>query len=480
MMGRHRANLVVAISISVLIAGGLLTYLWWPHHASVAWGRATTLRGAPGVNLGSSADLYSLSCSSPGDCSAVGSYSVKVNHNRAIIVNERRGQWGKVEVLPGLSAREEGLNTGASVVSCSSPGDCSAGGTYAVGDNQLLLFVANESDGVWGRVQKVRGVSTLGTGYFAYLSTISCASPGDCSAGGGNSGANGARAFVVSEVRGSWGPFELVAGPSTRAMEGSGISSMSCSAPGDCSAVGTEQKGSVPLPAFAVSETNGVWGRAKVIPGLAALSPGGSDYTISLSCAAVGSCGASGTFRAQTGVTQSFLVDETHGVWGRAFDIPGIVALDGRHLEQLHSISCGAPGDCVAGGSYGTGSYQRAFLVSEVRGRWGMAMPISGLSALNRGHFTSVVDISCGSAGNCGVIGSYTGKGGYVQSFALNETSGAWGGVTEVGASSFPGAIGAQVNAISCNASSNCAIVGVVFGSKSSGAIFVQSTRPTP
>ena len=152
MMGRHRANLVVAISISVLIAGGLLTYLWWPHHASVAWGRATTLRGAPGVNLGSSADLYSLSCSSPGDCSAVGSYSVKVNHNRAIIVNERRGQWGKVEVLPGLSAREERLNTGASVVSCSAPGDCSAGGTYAVGDNQLLPFVANESDGVWGRL----------------------------------------------------------------------------------------------------------------------------------------------------------------------------------------------------------------------------------------------------------------------------------------------------------------------------------------
>jgi hypothetical protein len=106
-------------------------------------------------------------------------------------------------------------------------------------------------------------------------------------------------------------------------------------------------------------------------------------------------------------------------------------------------------------------------------------MLISRLAALNQGHFTSVADISCSSASNCGVIGTYSGKEGYVQSFALNEMNGAWGGATEVGASSFSGAVGAQANAISCNSSRSCAVVGVVFSSMSNDSLFVQSTEPT-
>lgn len=479
MIGRHRVKLVVAICIAVLIVGGLLAYLLPSNQASVAWSRPTKLRNASAVDLGGGGNLYSLSCASPGNCSAVGSYLVKQNHNRAIVVDEKNGLWGKVEVLPGLAARDEGINTGAFVVSCTSPGNCSAGGTYSVGRNQLHIFVANERDGVWGRALTVPGASVLETGDFAYLSTISCASPGNCSAGGEFASAGGSRAFVVDEVRGAWGQIKPVSSTPAYSMEGSNLLSISCSSPGDCSAVGTNQKGLNGLPSFAVDETNGVWGHAEGIPGLAALSPGGSDYEISLSCASVGSCGARGTYRAETGVTQSFLVDETHGVWRRAFNIPGIVALDGRHIEQLNSISCGSPGDCSAGGAYGNGSHEQAFLVNEVNDRWGAPMLISGLAALNQGHFTSVEDISCSSAGNCGVIGTYSGKEGFVQSFALNETSGAWGGATEVGASSFSGAVGAQANAISCNSSSSCAVVGVVFSSMSNDSLFVQSNEPT-
>jgi hypothetical protein len=479
MIGLHRVKLVVAICIAVLVVGGLLAYLLSSNQASVAWGRATEVRGASTVDLGSGANLYSLSCPSSGNCSAVGSYLVKQNHNRAIVVDEKNGKWGKVEALPGLTARDEGLNTGAFDVSCASPGNCSAGGTHSAGRNQLLIFVANERDGVWGRALTIPGDSALETGDFAYLSTISCASPGNCSAGGEFAGADGSRAFVLDEVRGAWGEIEPVSGTPPYGMVGSNISSISCSSPGDCSAAGTNLKGPNGLPSFVVDETNGVWGRAKEIPGLAALSPGGSDYEISLSCASVGSCGARGTYRAETGVTQSFLVDETHGVWGRAFNIPGIVALDGRHIEQLTSISCGSPGDCSAGGAYGNGSHERAFLVTEVNGHWGTPMLIPGLAALNQGHFTSVADISCSSAGNCGVIGTYSGKGGYVQSFAMTEVSGTWGVATEVGASSFPGTVGAQANDISCNSSSSCTIVGVIFSSMSNDSLFVQSTEPT-
>ena len=479
MVDRHRVQLVVAFCTAVLIVGGVLAYRSSNNQAGAVWGRATTLRAVPGVALGSGAYLYSLSCASRGNCSAVGSYSIKQNHHRAIVVNERDGQWGKVEALPGLTARDDGLNTGAFVVSCASPGNCSAGGTYSLGRSQLLIFVANERDGVWGRAVTIRNVRAIETGDFADLSTISCASPGNCSAGGEFYGAYSARAFVLDEVGGKWGGIEPVTGTSTYAMEGSTVSSISCSAPGDCSVVGTTQKGSNGQPPFTLDETNGVWGHPEVVPGLAALSSGGTDFVISLSCASVGNCGARGTYRAQSGVTQSYLVDETHGEWGRAFGIPGMVALDGRHIEQLNAISCGSPGNCSAGGSYGNGSHEQAFLVNEVNGRWGTPMLISGLAALNQGHFTSVTDISCSSAGNCGAIGTYSGAQGYVQAFALNETGGTWGGATEVGAPSFPAVVGAHASVISCTASSSCAIVGVVFHSMSEDSLFVQSTEPT-
>lgn len=475
---RHTRLIVIAV-IAVFVVGGLLAYRLTSNRVNVAWGEAVTMHGAPTVHLGGGANLYSLSCASPGNCSAVGSYLVKENHNRAIVVNERRGRWGNVEALTGLTSRDDGLNTGTFAVSCASPGYCSAGGTYSMGRNQLLIFVANERDGVWGRTRAIPGVRALETGYYADLSTISCASPGNCSAGGDVDTANGARAFVLDQVGGSWGVPDLISGVGSYRMAGSRISSISCSAPGDCSAVGTTQKSPPGSSAFTVAETNGVWGGAAAIPGLAALSPGGSAYEVSLSCATVGSCGARGTYRSQTGVTQSFLADETHGVWGRAFDIPGIVALDGHHIEQLNTISCGSPGNCSAGGSYGNGSHERAFLVSEVRGHWGTPTLVAGLASLNQGAFTAVTDISCSSAGTCGVVGSYSGTGGYVQTFALNEVRGAWGAATEIGASSVPGAIGAQATAISCNSPRGCAVVGVAFKSMLGGALFAQSTRAT-
>ena len=450
-MGNLRCSrLVVVFGIAVfaVVGGNSIARLMGSNQTNVKWGRAAQLRGATRIELGRDANLYALSCSAPGTCSAVGSYAVRPNHNRAIVVNELDGRWGKVEALPGLRAVDDGLNTGAYVVSCVARGNCGAGGTYSVSPNELLVFVVEEHDGVWGRAVTVPGVRVDETGGFADLATMSCASVGTCSAGGEVAGSNGARAFIVNEVRGTWGAIHPIASTPSYSMRGSTITSISCPSIGDCSAVGTGQKQPYDTPPFSVSESHGVWGRPEEVPGLAALSPGGSDYEISLSCASVGSCSARGTYRARTGVTQSFLVGETRGVWGRAFDVPGIVALDGRHLEQLNAISCGSPGNCSAGGAYGTGSHEQAFLVNEANGRWGDPMSIPGLATLNQGPFTSITDVSCSAAGTCGAIGTYGGPHGYVQAFALNESRGTWGDAVRIGTSASPHSVGASGNGL--------------------------------
>jgi beta-lactam-binding protein with PASTA domain len=44
----------------------------------------------------------------------------------------------------------------------------------------------------------------------------------------------------------------------------------------------------------------------------------------------------------------------------------------------VDSVSCGAAGDCAAGGTYidGSGSDSRAFVVSETSGSWGNAIDV--------------------------------------------------------------------------------------------------------
>src|ERR1700761_8016161 len=63
--------------------------------------------------------------------------------------------WGKAQVVPGLAAlTDPGGSSGLNAMSCSSPGNCGAGGYYQYDahccgyDNQA--FVVNEVNGVWG------------------------------------------------------------------------------------------------------------------------------------------------------------------------------------------------------------------------------------------------------------------------------------------------------------------------------------------
>jgi hypothetical protein len=87
------------------------------------------------------------------------------------------------------------------------------------------------------------------------------------------------------------------------------------------------------------------------------------------------------------------------------------------------SLSCGAAGDCAAGGDYvdGSSNYQE-FVVVERNGRWGKATGVPGLGALNAGVVAEVDGVSCGSAGNCAAGGSYTEGLVTVQGFVVSRS----------------------------------------------------------
>src|SRR5262249_36106397 len=148
------------------------------------------------------------------------------------------------------------------------------------------------------------------------------------------------------------------------------------------------------------------WGKAKEVPGTAALNQGGAASIASVSCASAGNCGAGGYYKDSSGGIQAFVVNEVNGAWGKAKEVPGTATLDPSAEAFIASVSCASAGNCSAGGEYTDSSFGfQAFVVSEVNGVWGKAKEVA--AALNPGRTAAINSVSCASAGNCSAGGYY-------------------------------------------------------------------------
>jgi hypothetical protein len=445
----------------------------------VQWGFATEIRGLPTHNYLFGSQLFSVSCAAAGNCSAGGNYALSAQRSQAFVVNETNGVWGAAQRVPGLSNGEAGQNTEVYTLSCPSAGNCSAGGSYALSATETYVFVVNERGGRWGRAMKVRSSALIGTGDGSFLTSISCASAGNCAAGGflpvidapADSGA-----FVVNETKGVWGEAQELKGPATFEGGAAGVDSISCAAPGNCSAGGSFPVSAKTYlePSFVVNETNGVWGRVQMVAGLKKLNFGESELR-SMSCGAPGNCSAVGQFQQKGGATRAYIVSESNGVWGKAILVPGLDALNGRHVSSLTTVSCSSEGNCTAGGSYGLNDHQVAFTVTEKKGTWGSAALVPGLDTLNKGSATYVQSVSCPTKGNCGAIGTFSNTKGNPQNFVVNESHGVWGAASAVRPVKSLKAIGTGVLSISCATSSNCSAVGGFSAIGNNGALVVTT-----
>ncbi len=241
---------------------------------------------------------------------------------QAFVVTQTNGSWGRAQQVPGLAARNTGGNATIESVSCASAGNCSAGGWYTESSAGEQAFVVTQTNGSWGRAQPVPGVAALKTGGMAAIGSVSCASAGNCSASGDYSG-RGAGAFVVSEEHGIWGRAQQVRGLARLGLP-AGISSLSCGSAGNCSAGGDDGVGGCCRGrAFVLSQVHGTWGRARPVPGLARFAASGIN---DVSCGSAGSCTAVGGFGRRDdpppGPGYPFVVNCKDGIWGHYQTLP--------------------------------------------------------------------------------------------------------------------------------------------------------------
>ena len=432
------------------------------------WGTAIKVPGLAALNKGGAsgpdAEIGSVSCASAGNCAVGGSYTDQLGQGQAFVATERYGRWGMATGVPGLGALNAGGHAYVYQVSCASAGNCAAGGDYRDGGHHQQGFVVSEKNGVWGHAIEVPGLGALNAGA-ARVSSVSCGSAGNCMAGGDYTDGDGSgHGFVVSEKNGVWGQVIGVPGLGARNKSGdAAVSSVSCGSAGNCMAGGDYTDGDGSGHGFVVSEKNGVWGQVIGVPGLGARNKSGDAAVSSVSCGSAGNCMAGGDYTDGGGSGQGFVVSEKNGVWGQAIKVPGLGALNAGFNAAVDSVSCASAGNCTASGDYGE-PYGSGFVVSEKNGIWGRAIEVPGLGALHksRQEFPGVVLVSCGSPGNCAVGGLYANGGGNYQGFIAVAKNGVWGRAIEMpGLAALNKDGGAYVSEVSCAPAGSCAAGGL-------------------
>src|SRR5690242_12399718 len=80
--------------------------------------------------------------------------------------------WGTARGVPGTAALNQGGVAEADSVSCASAGNCSAGGSYRDSSGNSQAFVVNRVNGSWHKAIEVPGIAALNQGGIAEIRSV--------------------------------------------------------------------------------------------------------------------------------------------------------------------------------------------------------------------------------------------------------------------------------------------------------------------
>ena len=396
--------------------------------------------------------LLSLACPAAGKCEAVG----RAGEQHVVRAGENGRQWTLAELgLPANAAPiklPKGPFPSLESVSCSSSGNCGAVGHYAAADHTTHALLFGEDAGTWGAATDVPLPPDASTTFpppesesFAggFLSFVSCPSDGNCSTVGSYTRTPTASAYpwIFDETGGHWSPagvgLQLPAGAATtvdsRGGGGSpflGFSGLSCSSAGNCTAVGGYVDRHSDFQGVIFAEHDGTWSRGVKAP----VPAGAGNYTDAMelvnplnavSCATASDCAAIGSFvksgvKGDSETPHALLLAEHQGEWkASAISLPRRAGASGG--VYLNSVSCPASGNCVAVGYYASHGKTHGLVVRERGGKWARATNAAvpkGAAPASRSH-TFLNSVSCTSASSCTAGGYYNDRSGTTQGLLL-------------------------------------------------------------
>lgn len=262
------------------------------------------------------------------------------------------------------------------------------------------------------------------------LNGLGCGSPGNCTAVGGYYDTlNHGQAVAWTETGGHWADGVTLRPPKNARKNafdfygaGGGITSLSCPAVGDCTAVGDYLDSVGNQRGVLFTEHNGQWshGAEAVMPSdrfdPTARTGNGRGYASvpAVSCVSAGNCVAIGYYLNEHGAVKSVIFVESGGSWGTAKLVnPPSGALTGDYMyTELDAISCSSDGTCTAVGSYVDSSGNQQGWVITIRSgsvltSAELPMP-TGPEITDPNPAPQFTSISCVDATDCGAVGNYT------------------------------------------------------------------------
>ncbi len=433
--------------------------------------------------------LESVSCTSTGNCSAVGSYYSGASGQQGLLLTETAGTWGTgVELaLPGDAHADP--STVLDQIACSSAGNCTAIGTY---NDSTKAVMVTEADGSWGAGVAPALPANAHVPNASALSSVSCTTDGTCVAVGAyEDNAQNSQPVIWTETAGPWGTGVEVSLPADAATgeQSAELDSVSCPSPGNCSAFGSYIDGSGGDELLLMTETAGSWAPPveAQLPANAA-TPHSYANLLAISCASAGNCSAVGGYcaigkcgkfnnKASGGAgNRGLAFTETAGQWGRGVEVrlPADALATGP-MQYIDSISCTAPGDCTAAGAYNAWNHgrdgTRLVLLTEIEGKWSKGVaPTLPTNADAHQETLPITTVSCVAPGDCAVSGSYwqhAAKSDLLQGLLLFQKDGVWATGAEA---ALPADAVAKFQeawvTVSCTALTHCAAVGSYTGKK--------------
>jgi hypothetical protein len=196
---------------------------------------------------------------------SVASVAVAGRPARAAVAGASSGRAFRLN-LPLNSAGIPDADAGA--LSCSSFGNCVAGGGYEDKSGNFDPMVVIDNSGRWSRGVELKLPDDAPASVFATAASVSCTRTGDCVAAGSypEPTANFGRAFAAAEAAGTWHQATELKLPSGAAWPPQAqVSAVSCRALGSCLAVGDYLDSMQNVQAMMLTESNGSWHRATEI-----------------------------------------------------------------------------------------------------------------------------------------------------------------------------------------------------------------------
>ena len=356
--------------------------------------------------------LNDVSCTSPGNCMAVG-YFQENGPGTVYFTLAEKWNGSTWTIVPSPSPQHPGGGALLTAVSCAGSIRCMAVG------NTLFLnahgsFVLRPLAESWnGTSWTVLPTAKLAQPS-AVLGGVSCVGPARCMAAGHAGPVQASDKFTLAEA---WNgtAWRVAPTPPPQVPGGTALGTVSCTSPASCMAVGYAgfSNGSGASVTLAESWNGTAWRR------LATPTPGGNGALAGVSCTASPACTAVGD-RAVNSPTlfMATLAERWNGARWAAQPTPNP---GGASTAGFGAVSCTRPAACMAVGSSEdqVGEFETSVAEAWNGTRW------TRLHTPVRGSFADELrGIACTSPANCMAVGTFAGD----NNVPLRTLAEAWNG----------------------------------------------------